>query len=93
MTSVGADQVDLDPVKAFLSASLQQHCNGNSSQYHIIVQQFRLRDDPETLWKVILALNSFTSQITQGLVIFIVPTIHTVLLLTSCLLLQIRYLP
>lgn len=57
--------VDLEPVKAFLQNALNAKLQGNSGPYNVIVQQFRVKDDQETLWRVILALNSFTSLLTQ----------------------------
>ncbi len=57
--------IDLEPVKAFLQSALQGKLQGNPGPYNVIVHQFRAKDDPETLWRVVLALNSFTSLITQ----------------------------
>ncbi len=56
---------DLEPVKNFLNGALNAHLKGSSAQYSAILASFRSRDDQETLWKVILALNSFASLLTQ----------------------------
>lgn len=54
---------ELEPVKAFLNTAFQLKLRGQPAQYNAIIQQFRAKDDPETLWRVIIALNSFTSEI------------------------------
>ena len=54
---------ELEPVKAFLNTAFTLKLRGQPAQYNAIIQQFRAKDDPETLWRVIIALNSFTSQI------------------------------
>jgi hypothetical protein len=54
---------ELEPVKAFLNSAFTLKLRGQPAQFNAIILQFRAKDDPETLWRVILALNSFTSQI------------------------------
>jgi hypothetical protein len=56
---------ELEPVRNFLNGALNAHLKGSSAQYNAILNSFRSRDDQETLWKVILALNSFASLLTQ----------------------------
>lgn len=56
---------DIEPVKTFLSNALNLRLNGDKAQYELIVNQLRVRDDPDTLWKVLVALCSFTYQLTK----------------------------
>eukprot|EP01038_Epipyxis_sp_PR26KG_P004481 gene4481-6332_t len=65
---------ELDPVKSFVSSSLLQKLNGGqraiTHQYDLIVKQLRVKDDQETLWKVLLCLCSCTSIFTERSDIF-----------------------
>ena len=56
---------EIEPVRTFLSNALNLRLNGDKSQYDLIVDQMRIRDDPETLWKILVALCSFTYQLTK----------------------------
>lgn len=56
---------DIEPVKTFLANALNLRLNGDKTQYELIVNQLKVRDDPETLWKVLVALSSFTYQLTK----------------------------
>jgi hypothetical protein len=56
---------DIEPVRTFLSNALKAKLSGDNSQYELIVSQVRVRDDPDTLWKVLVGLSSFTYQLTK----------------------------
>lgn len=56
---------DIEPVKTFLANALNLRIKGDKVQYELIVNQLRVRDDPDTLWKVLVALCSFTCQLTK----------------------------
>lgn len=56
---------DIEPVRTFLANALNLRLNGDKAQYELIVNQLRVRDDPDTLWKVLVALCSFTYQLTK----------------------------
>jgi hypothetical protein len=56
---------DIDPVKTFLANALNLRVSGDKVQYELIVHQLRVRDDPDTLWKILVALCSFTYQLTK----------------------------
>ena len=56
---------DIEPVKNFLSNAFNTKLSGDSVQYDLIVKQLKVRDDPDTLWKVLIGLTSFTSVFTQ----------------------------
>lgn len=56
---------EIEPVKTFLANALNLRLNGDKTQYELIVDQMRVRDDPETLWKILVALCSFTYQLTK----------------------------
>jgi hypothetical protein len=55
---------DLGPVKTFLAETLKSHIQGLSTQYNLIINQIRVKDDPETLWQVLIAMKSFVSILT-----------------------------
>lgn len=61
---------DIEPVKNFLANALNTKISGDGVQYNIIIQQFKVRDDPDTLWKVLIGLSSYTSLFTQRQFIF-----------------------
>lgn len=61
----GLTEAEMEPVRNFLNNALQAKQNGQPLQYQIVVQQFKVKDDPETLWKVVIALNSFASLLTS----------------------------
>jgi hypothetical protein len=52
---------ELEPVKLFLQNAFVSKQRGQTQAYNVIIQQFKVKDDPEMLWKVILALNGFVS--------------------------------
>lgn len=56
---------DNEPVKNFLNHALTARTKGDSVQYDLIVKQIRSKDDPDTLWKVLIGLSSFASKLTQ----------------------------
>lgn len=56
---------EIEPVRTFLSNALNLRLHGDKTQYDLIVEQMRVRDDPETLWKILVALCSFTYQLTK----------------------------
>ncbi len=56
---------EIEPVRTFLSNALNLRLSGDKAQYDLIVDQMRIRDDPETLWKILVALCSFTYQLTK----------------------------
>ena len=56
---------DIEPVKTFLANALNMRISGEKTQYDLIVNQLRVRDDPDTLWKVLVALCHFTYQLTK----------------------------
>jgi hypothetical protein len=56
---------DIEPVKNFVSNALIAKLAGDSIQYDLIVKQMRERDDPDTLWKVLIGLSSYTSTFTH----------------------------
>lgn len=56
---------EIEPVRTFLSNALSLRLSGDKAQYDLIVDQMRIRDDPETLWKILVALCSFTYQLTK----------------------------
>jgi hypothetical protein len=56
-------QAELEPIKSFLQNALTSKQRGQPQAYNAIIQQFRMKDDPEMLWKVVIALNSFISGI------------------------------
>lgn len=56
---------DIEPVKAFLTTALNSQISGDKAQYELIVHQLRLRDDPETLWKVLVGLCNFSYLLTK----------------------------
>lgn len=56
---------EIEPVRTFLQSALNLRQSGDKTQYELIVDQMRVRDDPETLWKILVALCSFTYQITK----------------------------
>jgi hypothetical protein len=56
---------DIEPVKTFLANALNLRLSGDKTQYELIVNQLRVRDDPDTLWKVLVALCTFTYQLTK----------------------------
>ncbi len=63
--TTGLTEAEMEPVRNFLNNALQAKQNGQPLQYQIVVQQFKVKDDPETLWKVVIALNSFASLLTS----------------------------
>ncbi len=56
---------DLMPVKMFLMNVLQARLKGDCQQYNLVVKQLKVREDPDTVWKIVLALNSFVVNFTQ----------------------------
>jgi hypothetical protein len=56
---------DIEPVKNFLTTALNSQLSGDKAQYELIVHQLRLRDDPETLWKVLVGLCHFSYTLTK----------------------------
>lgn len=54
---------ELEPIKLFLQTALQNKQRGQPQGYNVLVQQFRSKDDPEMLGKVVIALNSYISGI------------------------------
>lgn len=56
--------VDLAPVKSFLADMMAAQIISPCPQYQLVVQQIRLKDDPATLWMILMAMKSFVSQIT-----------------------------
>ena len=63
--SLKADE--LKPVRQFLDQALQKKERGDLVHYNHLVQQLKVRDDPETLWRVYLGLTSCVSQLTHRL--------------------------
>ncbi len=63
--TLSVDTPDLVPVRMFLMNALAARLKGDVLQYNIIVKQIRVIEDPDTVWKVMLALNSFVSNFTQ----------------------------
>lgn len=63
---------DIEPVKSFLLNAINKRIptDGEKIQYELIVNQLKVRDDPETLWKVLVSLCSFTYQLTKQYVFF-----------------------
>jgi hypothetical protein len=51
----------VDPVKLFVSKVLAQRQRGEKNDYLLIVKQFRIRNDPEMLLKLLICFCSFTS--------------------------------
>lgn len=61
------ETVGVDPVRAFVFAALNARAAGTKSlQYDLIVQQIKKRDDPETIWKVVVAFSSLSFQLVEG---------------------------
>lgn len=61
-----ADPSELEPVKAFLRRSLDACAKGHDRRhYELIVDQIRKNEDPDTVWRVLVALCSFTSLLTD----------------------------
>lgn len=61
----------VDPVKAFVFAALSARAAGTKSvQYDLIVQQIKKRDDPETIWKVVVAFSALSFQLVEGSNVF-----------------------
>jgi hypothetical protein len=58
-------EVELEPVRNFLSETLKGHIAGQSTQYTLIVQQIRDKDDPDTLYQILVIFKSFISVLTS----------------------------
>ena len=69
--------VDLAPVKSFLTDMMTAQVVAPCPQYQLVVQQVRLKDDPATLWMILMAMKSFVSQITARYVSGLMPTSFT----------------
>lgn len=56
---------DIEPIKNFVSKALQSKARGDAANYNHIVQQLRVKDDPDLLWKLLIALSSSISLLTS----------------------------
>lgn len=56
---------NLAAVKTFLMNALSSRMSGDTAQYNLIVKQLKIREDEESVWQVLLGLNSFVSNFTQ----------------------------
>jgi hypothetical protein len=54
---------ELEPIRLFLQNALTGRMKGQNQGYNAVIQQFRVKDDPDMLWKVIITLNQFISLI------------------------------
>lgn len=60
------DALELDPVKTFLRKSFDALMKERDRRhYDLIVDQIRKNDDPDTVWRVLIALSGFTSLLTN----------------------------
>lgn len=61
-----ADPLEMEPVKAFLRKSFDALMKERDRRhYDLIVDQIRKNDDPDTVWRVLIALSGFTSLLTD----------------------------
>lgn len=60
MDTAGAD----DPVRTFVQSALSTKESGNAFQYNVIITQLHKREDPETIWRVMVAMEAFAPMIT-----------------------------
>jgi len=63
---ISADASELEPVKTFLRKSFDVYTKERDRRhYDLIVDQIRKDDDPDTVWRVLIALSGFTSLLTD----------------------------
>jgi hypothetical protein len=56
---------DLEPVREFLQNSFKMKAKGEVSHYNHLISQLKVRDDPDTIWRVYLGLTSCVSYLVQ----------------------------
>jgi hypothetical protein len=56
---------EIQPVIQFVQQALLSKNKGNSSHYNHIVAQLNKRDDSELIWRLLVALTSSISSVTQ----------------------------